>query len=191
MGVTISKSLVRKTILSYRKQMASSEFAFRNDLLCQRLKGMVEQRGFEVIHTFLPIGRNKEPDATVLFSWLWENGKTIVVSKTNFERRNMDHFILEEDTVLEENHVGIKEPVSAKAAAIEKVDLVLVPLVVADKLGNRVGYGGGFYDQLLAGTKALKVGLSLSSPLDEILQADEWDIPIDILITPFNTYQHG
>ncbi len=81
--------------------------------------------------------------------------------------------------------MGIPEPSNAQKADFEEVDLVLVPLLAADKMGNRIGYGGGFYDRLLQNSKAAKIGLSLSTKLDKISQKEVWDIKLDGVLTPF------
>ncbi len=103
----------------------------------------------------------------------------------------MRHFSLTESTALVKNKFGIPEPTNSEEASIENLDLIFVPLLLCDKEGFRIGYGGGYYDRLLSETKALKVGLSLSPPADIILQREEWDIPLDYLITPFKTYNYG
>lgn len=187
----IDKKLHRKVILDYRRSMDEKEYQWRNKQLANRVEKLILEGTYERVHVFLSISKNKEPDVTPIFRALREKGRSIVVSRTNFQSRIMTHFLLEEDTQLQENKLGIREPVGAASISFERVDLVLVPLMVADKMGNRIGYGGGFYDQLLQETNALKVGLSLSPPVDVINQKEEWDVPLNILITPFKIYQHG
>lgn len=187
----IDKKLLRKLMLDYRRMLSSTEYKARNQQLCDHVSQFISDRNLHTIHTFLPIKRNVEPDITSIFRDLWKEEKVLVVSKTNFETRHMEHFLLREDTPLKANKLGIQEPINAEAIALDHIDLIFVPLVVADKQGNRIGYGGGFYDQMLKETNALKVGLSLSTPVDKIYFKDEWDVPLNFLITPFKTYQHG
>ncbi|MFK7953934.1 MAG: 5-formyltetrahydrofolate cyclo-ligase [Ekhidna sp.] len=179
----ITKSTLRKTILQYRRLLAHDEFIKRNENIISRLQLLVDEEDSKVIHTFLPIKRNKEVDVTPLFEKWWEQGKRIVVSQTDFKTRKMNHYFLKKETVLKNNSLGIPEPINADPAKLSDSDLILVPLLASDKNQDRIGYGGGFYDQLLNETKALKVGLSLSSPMDEISQKDEWDIPLDYIIS--------
>ncbi|GAB4233225.1 MAG: hypothetical protein Tsb0034_06370 [Ekhidna sp.] len=101
----------------------------------------------------------------------------------------MAHFYLKSNTKLKTNNWGIPEPINAKEANVSDVDIVLVPLLLADKCGNRIGYGGGYYDRFLKESSALKVGLNLAEPVDQILQKEEWDTPLDVLITPQNVYE--
>lgn len=95
----------------------------------------------------------------------------------------MEHFYYEREMHFEEDKLGIPQPVDGKRASVEEADLILVPLVVADKANHRIGYGGGFYDELLNQTKAYKLGLSLSSRLDYLIQREDWDISLDEVLT--------
>ena len=116
----------------------------------------------------------------------------VIVSRTDFETKQMYHFYLNAEVELSVNHLGIPEPAgNLEEALIRDVDLMFIPLLIADKKGHRIGYGGGFYDRLLEETNFVKVGLSLSPPIDEIQQTEDWDIPLDYLVTPFKTYNYG
>ena len=68
----------------------------------------------------------------------------------------------------------------------EAVDAVIVPLIVFDKNGNRVGYGGGYYDKFLAHCRkdTLKIGVSLFDPVDEIGGMEDFDVSLDHCVTP-------
>ncbi|MFT7031197.1 MAG: 5-formyltetrahydrofolate cyclo-ligase, partial [Marinoscillum sp.] len=82
---------------------------------------------------------------------------------------------------------GIPTPVSKEAITLDRVDAVLIPLLAADKKGNRVGYGKGYYDRLLLEMpeKAKKIGVSLSPSFDLFSFVEPQDVPLDFLITPF------
>jgi 5-formyltetrahydrofolate cyclo-ligase len=65
-----------------------------------------------------------------------------------------------------------------------EIDLAVVPGVAFDPTGNRLGYGGGYYDRLLPGlTRAALVGLAYSFQLVPSLPADPHDIPLHALAT--------
>jgi 5-formyltetrahydrofolate cyclo-ligase len=82
---------------------------------------------------------------------------------------------------------GVLQP-SAEAEALAP-DLVLVPLVAADRRGTRIGHGKGHYDRALAhlreGGAVFTLGLAWESQiLDEPIPADPWDVPLDAIATP-------
>ena len=70
------------------------------------------------------------------------------------------------------------------------MEVIFVPLLAFDKQGDRVGYGGGYYDKFLGDIKnnALKIGLSLFEPIDKILDIEDHDISLDYIITPKRVY---
>ena len=186
-----TKSHIRKVILQYRRLIDYAVYVNRNELLSEQVNSFIQHIDFKKIHTFLPIKNNREPDITSVYKLMWSQGKKIVVSKTDFKLTQMSHYLLTVTTELSDNEKGIPEPVNGEETIIEDVDIIFVPLIVADKAGNRIGYGGGYYDRLLKETKAIKIGLSLSGPVDKLSQSDEWDIPLDYLITPFKIFNYG
>ena len=66
------------------------------------------------------------------------------------------------------------------------MDIVLVPLLVVDSFGNRVGYGKGVYDRMLAScsVKTIFIGLSLFELVEQIEDVDAYDVPLTYCITP-------
>lgn len=187
----ITKTYLRKIILQYRMLLDKLWYDQHNELLCNSVSTFIAEKQVKKLHTFLSIAKNNEPNISPLFKKLWADEIKLVVSKTDFMFRQMRHYNLEEKTELIENKMGIPEPVNAKEATLDDLDLIFVPLLVCDREGFRIGYGGGYYDRLLAETKAMKVGLSLSPPVDYIIQTEKWDVPLDYLITPFKTYNYG
>ncbi|MGA9583602.1 MAG: 5-formyltetrahydrofolate cyclo-ligase [Allosphingosinicella sp.] len=82
---------------------------------------------------------------------------------------------------------GVLQP-PAEAEALAP-DVVLVPLVAADRSGNRIGHGKGHYDRALAhlreGGQVFTIGLAWEPQiLAETIRADPWDVPLDALATP-------
>ncbi len=78
----------------------------------------------------------------------------------------------------------IEEPQGDDIVDISRIELVVVPAVAYDRSGNRVGRGKGYYDRLLHGTKATKVGVGYDFQLlDEDIPAEEHDVAVDVVIT--------
>ena len=88
------------------------------------------------------------------------------------------------------NRFGIAEPKAiGTPLAANQLDLILMPLVAFDRRGNRMGMGAGYYDRALqalsrqTSTKPLLVGLAHSFQEVEHLQAEDWDVPVDAILT--------
>ena len=84
----------------------------------------------------------------------------------------------------------LSPPISSNQKDTNLLEVIFVPLLVFDKLGHRVGYGGGYYDKFLGNIKddILKIGLSLFEPIDKIQDIEKHDISLDYTITPKRVY---
>ena len=82
---------------------------------------------------------------------------------------------------------GVLQP-AAEAPAVSP-DVVIVPLVLADRAGGRIGHGQGHYDRALAHLReagpVFAIGIGWENQLlDEPLPPDPWDVPLDAVATP-------
>jgi 5-formyltetrahydrofolate cyclo-ligase len=97
-------------------------------------------------------------------------------------------FLWREGPALEPSPWGVAQP-PAQAEALAP-DAVLVPVVLADRHGRRIGHGKGHYDRALAHLRegsgpVLAIGLAWESQLSEApIPADPWDIKLDAIATP-------
>ncbi len=82
----------------------------------------------------------------------------------------------------------IEEPQGDDVTDASSIELIIVPGVAFDQSGNRVGRGKGYYDRLLADTKALRVGIAYDFQMVDEIETDTFDIPVDIVITESRTY---
>lgn len=89
------------------------------------------------------------------------------------------------------NRYGIPEPVEpAEWIAPEQLDLVLLPLLGFDRRGQRLGYGGGYYDRSFAflnqrprPTEPLLVGVAYAFQELPQIVPQPWDVPLDFIAT--------
>ncbi len=139
----------------------------------------------KTVHCFIPIAEKNEIDTWLLIDRIMEKGK-VVVPKANFEDNSMTHYYFEKNTELALNQYDILEPKNAKKCEVKDIDIVLLPLLAFDKKGDRVGYGGGFYDRFIAQLpkKTQLIGLSLFEPVDEIKDIDTFDKKMHCCISP-------
>lgn len=137
-------------------------------------------------HIFLPIEAHNEVNTEFILHLLSGKDKEIVISKSDFETRNMTHFLLTDNTKIKKNEYNIPEPVDGIEVPAKKIEVVFIPLLAYDKLGNRVGYGKGFYDKFLSEcqTETIKIGLSFFEPEEQITDVFETDVKLDYCVTP-------
>lgn len=81
---------------------------------------------------------------------------------------------------------GIPEP--PENLPLARPDVLLVPLLAADRAGNRLGQGGGHFDRTLAALRAsgplLAIGIAWDMQIEESLAPAPWDQPLDAIATP-------
>lgn len=140
-------------------------------------------------HVFLSISEKKEVNTQYLLHILQGRDKSIVVSKSNFESHQMQHFLLQENTRFTVSNYGIPEPHSGIEVPVDQIDVVFVPLLAFDENGHRVGYGKGFYDRFLSQCRSdtIFIGVSLFKA-EKSINLDFNDIPLNYCITPSKTY---
>lgn len=140
---------------------------------------------------FLPIAEQKEVNTEFILHLLSGKDKEIIVSKSDFETREMTHFLLTDNTKIKKNQYNIPEPVDGLEVPSRKIEVVFVPLLAFDKTGHRAGYGKGFYDKFLSECQAetIKIGLSFFEAEEKIEDVFESDVKLDYCVTPNAVYQ--
>jgi len=82
---------------------------------------------------------------------------------------------------------GIREP--AGTATEVEPDILLVPLLLVDRAGRRLGYGGGFYDRTLAKLQSFKpifaAGLAFPEQCVDAVPHERYDRAVDAVLTPY------
>ncbi|MFW5760196.1 MAG: 5-formyltetrahydrofolate cyclo-ligase [Cyclobacteriaceae bacterium] len=182
----MKKAALRKVYLGRRMNLTDSEVDSMSRFIAEDFFKYINLRKVDTIHAFLPIQKNKEVNTWPIINRAISLGKKIVISKTDIKNQLMVSFYHTQHMEMQENEWGIPEPVAGEYCADEDIDLVLMPLLVADKKGHRVGYGKGFYDRFLKQCRgdAIKVGLSLFPPVEVISDVNKYDVKLDYLITP-------
>jgi 5-formyltetrahydrofolate cyclo-ligase len=185
----MEKATLRIDYLEKRKAMSSDCINEQSIQIKQRFFESMDLTDVHYVHIFLPILKQKEINTYLILEEIEQRYPyiSLVVSRSLPATNEMEHYLYESDK-LALNKWGIPEPFANPDTLIseDKLDLVLVPLLVADNQGNRVGYGKGFYDRFLQKCRpdVLKVGLSLFPPIAHISDVNLFDIPLSILLTP-------
>jgi len=184
-----TKKELRAQYKSLRKQITEAERESASLAIAERfINFLAEDPKIQTIHVFLPIAKQREPDTFLIIKKLLEEKKE-VYSSVLLPSGEMQSIRLNSASIFEEGDLGIPIPKELEFSDKAMIQLVLVPLLVYDTHGNRIGYGKGYYDQFLASLKndVVKVGLSYFAP-EEIIENEAHDIPLDYCITPQSLY---
>lgn len=144
---------------------------------------------YSIYHLFMTNEKNKEIDTSYLLSVIQGKDKQPVIPKIVDDNR-LEHFLLNDQTLLKNNRWGIPEPLCGITINPKQIEVVFVPLLVFDQHGHRVGYGKGYYDRFLdqCSESTLKVGLTFFDPVTKIEDIETHDISLDFALTPERIY---
>ncbi|GGE24170.1 5-formyltetrahydrofolate cyclo-ligase [Marinithermofilum abyssi] len=180
------KRQLRQRMLEKRRQLSDERIAKESHAVCESIKMEGDYRKARVVFAYIPF-RN-ELDIRPLLKDAWNQGKRIVVPKSDPRSRKMtliEIFHLQE---LEPGAYGILEPpeVPERIVGPKEVDLAVVPLVAFDLSGYRLGYGGGYYDHFFAraGDHLVRMGVAYSFQQAASVFPEKHDQPLHIVVTP-------
>ncbi|MDD4238903.1 MAG: 5-formyltetrahydrofolate cyclo-ligase [Desulfotomaculaceae bacterium] len=180
------KSIIRGDLLKCRCALPPGEVARKSKMVIERLLEMEEYQKASAIMTYLHF-RN-EVETTGLVRQAMADGKRVVVPVTDiFNRRITPSLLVRFPEDLEPGPLRILEPKANSRRLYNPalIDLVIVPGVAFDLEGNRLGYGGGFYDRflLLIKPEAVSVGLAFELQVLPRLERSPHDIPVNYVLT--------
>ncbi|MGE7841023.1 5-formyltetrahydrofolate cyclo-ligase [Lysinibacillus sp. NPDC093712] len=135
----------------------------------------------------ITISNMPEVDTIHLIEALWQLGKKVAVPKCNAKTREMSFYAIESFAQLETVYMHLREPIPAVCELVDanEMDIILVPGVVFDTNGYRIGYGGGYYDRYVLHYKKGKLmSLLFDEQLYEQVPIETHDCPVDLIITP-------
>ena len=134
------------------------------------------------------ISYGDEPSTIDINKRVLELGKTLLLPRTkndyslewinfdgNYKKISRNPFF---------KKMKVLEPIGAVVAA-DEIDLVILPALLVDRAGRRLGQGGGSYDRALVQINAVKFALVHSHELVSFeLPFEEHDQKVDVVVTP-------
>lgn len=177
------KGLLRKQILAKMKQLSKEEKKKIEMKLFDNLINHPLWNHAKIIG--ITSATEIEWNTSSIISQAWQEGKEIVIPKTNPKEKSMTFFKIDSFADLTAGYQGILEPKEAhlKQVSKEAIDLLIVPGIVFDTYGYRIGFGGGYYDRFLSDFKGRTVSLLASFQLVKRLPIEKHDIHVQYLIT--------
>lgn len=154
----------------------------------------IQQKAVRYALSYMAMVQANEVDTRPVNAFLdtaFRPGVQITFPRTDFSSCQMEAVLPDHETRFITNKMQLTEPEGGRIIAPGAIDLVIMPLLIFDLKGNRVGYGKGFYDRFLARCRpdVLKIGLCLFPPVSEIEDVSKFDIPLDYCATPDRLYE--
>lgn len=131
------------------------------------------------------LATGREIDTKPIIEKAWEQHKQTAVPKVDPMKRSLHFYSIDSFRDLVEGFAGIMEPAQKEKQEWDKndFDLVIVPGMVFDREGYRIGFGGGYYDRFLEDCRACTCSLAFDYQLIEHVPREAHDIPVQAVIT--------
>lgn len=145
----MNKNDIRKLFKQKRNSLDNLEVTNYSKIIAKRILNLECYKNSTTVGLYMPI--NNEVDLISVWQDALAKHKKCYFPKVIDENtmiflpsNNLDDF--------QKNIWGILEPTTdlKNSISVDKLDLILVPLVAFDLFGNRIGMGKGFYDKFLA-----------------------------------------
>ena len=179
-----TKTELRRQLLKQRRSLPEKIWQEKSDRLCEKLRSLslfIEAKTILAYFSF-----RQEPDLSPLLTRDRRWGFSRCV-----ENSLLWHSWSRGEP-LQIGPYGIQEPFpDAPVIEPSEVDLILVPAVACDYQGYRLGYGGGFYDRLLASpqwSSIPTVGIIFDFAYLPQLPVEPWDRKLQAVCTEANIF---
>ncbi len=181
-----TKSELRKEFLQKRREIPSEIKEQWDARIFENLQRFSPLRDARCIMTYVSF--NKEVDTRRLIEFLLSHGKRVAIPQTDPTAHTIapgEIFNLEEDIC--PGPFKIPEPPVERFRLVDirEIQIHIVPGIVFDLRGHRLGYSGGFYDRFLATVpeNVPTVGLAFESQIVDFLPIDPWDINVKFIVS--------
>lgn len=178
------KNDIRDKYKELREKLDRDLKADMDERICRAFLDSATYRFASVILMYAP--KPSEVDVTSIALRALADGKKVAYPRCNAENRSMNYHFVESLDQLERGLYGIFEPrteLPIYDRASSEPAACIVPALVYDKQGYRLGYGKGFYDRYLSSFTGSKVGMIYSDYIIDQLPRGRYDLSVDFLVT--------
>ena len=181
------KNQLKESILEKRNSLAKQEIVEKSKKIQDKLFNLEQYKKLKIIMFFVSF--NNEVNTHNMIRNALKN-KTVIVPKV--ERHEIEPSVIIDFDNLVPAKFGILEPIETMKIAYKNIDLVLVPGIVFDKEGHRIGYGYGYYDRFLRKVpKAIKIGLAFDFQVIDKIPREMHDVAVNLIVTEEKVVECG
>ncbi|MCJ2165720.1 MULTISPECIES: 5-formyltetrahydrofolate cyclo-ligase [unclassified Pseudodesulfovibrio] len=183
----VDKKKLRMTLLDARERLSPDAVTESSSMIIELIRTLFEWKNATTALLYWPI--KGEVDLRPLATELWQRDCCVLLPRCRpGADGEMDLACAACEDELVPGPFSIMEPDAQKCPPVHECRpvIALIPGVGFDRKGNRLGFGGGYYDRLLASEKmrdTLKVGVAYDFQLVEHLPTQPWDQPMDVVCT--------
>lgn len=180
--------LRKSTIMTLKNISGAEKRSIERGLTEHLLKSSLWQSASQIGVT---VAQGFEWDTEPIIKAAWQQNKRVCVPKCNPEKKEMIFYHLQHFDQLESVYFNLREPDPVRTVQADKkqIDLLIVPGIVFDRRGYRIGFGGGYYDRFLTDFAGETASLASVKQIVSRVPADAFDIPVKHLITENGTIE--
>lgn len=177
----MNKNDMRDFYLKIRKTITGNEKNEFDNIIFTQFINSFFYHNFDRFLIYISV--NHEVETSEIIQFLIDNNKKVAVPYCS--GRNMDFYYIKSFNELIEGKFGIPsvDITAAKKAENFNETLCIVPAVSFDNNGNRIGYGGGYYDRFLNKNQLTTLGLCYERCISENIPNENFDIKTDYVLT--------
>lgn len=185
----MDKNKLRKRMIEQLKLLRPTEKANIEYKLLLNLFNHVIWKDSEVIGATW--SQTMEWNTKPIMEEAWKENKIICIPKSDSITKQLEFYQIKKESDLQLGYGNIMEPRPETTEKITKdeIELLIVPGIVFDRSGNRIGFGGGFYDRFLADFNQKTVSLVSKCQLVPLIPSEVHDIPVQFIITEEGCHQ--
>ena len=175
----MDKKELRREIREKKRAMSEEEIITRSEKLAELFLSTEAYRNAKSVYGYLPY--NQEVRTVPMLARAIADGKRVAVPKIYGD--TMKFLWLDDLNDVAKSEKGIPEPIADEPIADDENALVLMPGVAFTEKGERIGYGGGYYDRFLAAEpNHPTIALCYAFQMVESLPTEEFDIPVELVL---------
>ena len=187
--IRTKKANIRATYLEKRRNLNEEQKNELDSLVCKRILDSSTFKSGDIILSYMP--KKEEINIVPVLKEAMKQGKRIAFPLCNPENHTMSFHFVDDLKQLKPGHYGLYEP----SKDLEEYDInstektiCIIPGIVYDKKGYRIGYGGGYYDRYLQSFKGMKLGITYYDCIVNLVPRSRFDFSVDVLITERGVY---
>lgn len=175
-----TKQTIRKKIKELKKTLSENQIDELSFSILEKLYETDEYKSTKDVYTY--VNYNQEVKTTLLIENALLNDKRVFVPR--ILDGEMEFYRIKNLNDLKPGAFNIPEPDDHCEMSINPSGIMIMPGLAFDREHRRIGYGGGYYDKYLSlHSDFIKVVLCYDFQVVEKLETEEYDIPVDIVIT--------
>lgn len=175
------KNAIRREMKLKRRALSKEKINKYSDMISQKLFLQKEIQNAKTVMTYVSAFNEVTTDS--ITDKLLCMGKRVAVPISNTDTETITISYIDVTNNYEKGAYGIREPKLIRKADITDIDVIIVPALAFDLSLNRLGFGKGYYDKLLADFHGVKIGICYDFQITDTVFPAPHDIPMDIIIT--------